>query len=218
MAERSLKNLVRFGFPGELHGVSRSRKDVAGVPCVENISQLPFGIDTAVISVPREGIEGAVQACVDRGIKAAVIYAAGFAEEGDEGKANQARIAQIAQSNGMALAGPNCAGVINYVDGIPLSFGPLEPERMKGRPAVALISQSGAMMANSMISLHARGLAVSYAISTGNEGNVTIVDYMDALARDPSLLAFTPSAFFQRAGVTVLVGMDMPASTPRTSP
>ena len=108
MAERSLENLVRFGFPGELYGVSRSRKNVGDVPCVQNISELPFGIDTAILSVPRQGIEAAVEACVERGIRAAVIYSAGFAEEGDEGKADQARIAAIAQSNGMAIAGPNC--------------------------------------------------------------------------------------------------------------
>jgi acyl-CoA synthetase (NDP forming) len=155
-----------------------------------NLLELPLGIDTAILSVPREGIEAAVEACVERGIRAAVIYSAGFAEEGEEGKADQARIAAKAQSNGMAIAGPNCLGLINYVDGIPLSFGPLKPEPMEGRPAVAIISQSGAMMANAMISLHARGLAVSYAISTGNEGSVTIVDYMDALARDPSTKVF----------------------------
>ena len=190
MAERTLTNLLRFGFQGALHGVSRSRKDVAGVPCVQSISELPLGIDTAVLSVPREGIEAAVEACVERGIKAAVIYSAGFAEEGEDGKADQDRIAATAESNGMAIAGPNCLGLINYVDGIPLSFGPLKPEPMEGRPAVAIISQSGAMMANAMISLHARGLAVSYAISTGNEGSVTLVDYMDALARDPSTKVF----------------------------
>lgn len=190
MAERSLMNLVRFGFLGELYGVSRSRSSVGDVPCVQSISELPVGIDTAILSVPREGIEAAVEACVERGIKAAVIYSAGFAEEGDEGKADQARIAAIARSNGMAIAGPNCLGLINYVDGIPLSFGPLKPEPMEGRPAIAIISQSGAMMANAMISLHARGLAVSYAVSTGNEGSVTIVDYMDALTRDPSTKVF----------------------------
>lgn len=185
MAERTLMNLVRFGFQGALYGVSKSRKEVAGVPCVETISDLPPGIDTAVLSVPREGVEAAVEACASRGIKAVVIYSAGFAEEGEKGKADQARIAEFARGKGITLAGPNCLGMINYVDGVPLSFGPLKPEPMEGRPAVAIISQSGAMMANAMISLHARGLAVSYAISTGNEASVSIVDYMDALARDP---------------------------------
>jgi acyl-CoA synthetase (NDP forming) len=190
MAERTLTNLVRFGFPGALYGVSRGRKEVAGVPCVETISDLPLGIDAAVLSVPREGIEAAVEACAERSIKAIVIYSAGFAEEGEKGKADQARIAEFARSNGITVAGPNCLGLINYVDGVPLSFGPLKPEPLEGRPAVAIVSQSGAMMANAMISLHARGLAVSYAISTGNEGSVSIEDYMDALARDPSTKVF----------------------------
>ena len=185
MAERTLMNLIRFGFQGTLYGVSRSRKEAAGVPCVETIADLPLGIDTAVLSVPREGIEAAVEACAERGIKAVVVYSAGFAEEGEKGKADQARIAEFARRKGMTVAGPNCLGTINYVDGVPLSFGPLQPEPMAGRPAVAIISQSGAMMANAMISLHSRGLAVSYAISTGNEGSVSIVDYMDALACDP---------------------------------
>lgn len=190
LAERSLTNLVRFGFQGTLYGVSRSLDNVGGVPCVPDISDLPMGIDTAILSVPRQGIEAAVHACAERGMKAAVIYSAGFAEEGDEGKADQARIAEFARSKGMTIAGPNCLGLINYVESIPLSFGPLHPEPMQGRPAVALISQSGAMMANAMISLHARGLAISYAISTGNEGDISIVDYMQALAQDPATKVF----------------------------
>jgi acyl-CoA synthetase (NDP forming) len=190
MAERTLMNLVRFGFPGALYGVSRSRKEVGGVACVATISDLPMGIDAAVLSVPRDGIEAAVEACAERGIKAVVIYSAGFAEESDQGKADQERIAEFAHKHGISIAGPNCLGLINYVDGVPLSFGPLKPEPLNGRPAVAIVSQSGAMMANAMIALHARGLAVSYAVSTGNEGSVSIVDYMDALARDPFTKVF----------------------------
>lgn len=187
MAERTLLNIVHFGFKGALYGVARGRADVAGVPCVSSISELPADIDTAVLSVPRDGLEAAVVDCIERGVKSLVIFSAGFAEESDQGRADQERISELCERNGVILAGPNCLGLINYVDGVPLCFGPLKPNPVEGRRAAAIISQSGAMMASTMLALHGRDLAVSYAVSTGNEAGLSIVDYVSALVPDPSV-------------------------------
>lgn len=187
MAERTLLNIVSFGFKGLLYGVARGRAEVAGVPCVSSIRDLPADIDTAVLSVPRVGLEAALLDCIERRVKSLVIFSAGFAEESDQGRADQERIAELCERNGVILAGPNCLGLINYVDGVPLCFGPLEPKPVAGRRAAAIISQSGAMMASTMLALHGRDLAVSYAVSTGNEAGLSIVDYVAALVSDPSV-------------------------------
>lgn len=187
MAERALINLVEFGFSGALYGVSRARAEVGGVPCFPSIDALPEGVDVAILSVPRDGIEEAVEACARRGVKAAIVFSAGFAEESEKGREDQERIAAFARQHGLLLAGPNCLGLINYADGVPLCFGPLRPEPVDGRRAAAIVSQSGAMMANAMIALHARELAVSHAISTGNEADLALVDYMEELLDDPAV-------------------------------
>src|SRR6266849_10841366 len=88
-----LENLERYGYGGEIHLVSRSRAHVKGRPCVASIDDLPEGIDTVLLTIPRAAIEPAVSACARRAVGAVIIFAAGFAEAGGEWKAAQERIA-----------------------------------------------------------------------------------------------------------------------------
>src|ERR1700756_1121227 len=117
-----LANLERFNYRGDIHLVSATRAEINGRPCLKSAWALPEGVDCAVLAIPRAGILDAVKGCVQREVGGVVIYAAGFAEAGAEGGALQAEITRIAREHGMALAGPNCLGHINYVDGIPLTF------------------------------------------------------------------------------------------------
>src|SRR4051812_9939372 len=117
-----LANLERFAFPGDVHLVSATRDEISGRPCVKSTSALPEGVDCATIAIPRAGVLDAVAGCAKRGVGGVVIYAAGFAEAGPEGEDLQVKIARIARDHGMAIAGPNCLGHINYVDSIPLTF------------------------------------------------------------------------------------------------
>jgi len=114
-----LDNLERYGYGGDIHLVSRSRGEVKGRPCVASIDDLPEGVDTALLTIPRAAIEEAVSACARRSVGAVIIFAAGFAEAGGEWKAAQERIAAVARDAGMAVCGPNCLGIMNYVDGDP---------------------------------------------------------------------------------------------------
>ncbi|MFL5108149.1 MAG: CoA-binding protein, partial [Xanthobacteraceae bacterium] len=84
-----LKNLQRFAYRGDIHLVSRSRSEIDGRPCFPAIADLPKGIDVAVLAVPNAGIAEAVAACVAREVGAAIVYAAGFAETGEAGRAAQ---------------------------------------------------------------------------------------------------------------------------------
>ena len=100
-----LDNLERYGYGGDIHLVSRSRREVKGRPCVASIDDLPEGIDTALLTIPRAAIEPAVAACARRAVGAVIIFAAGFAEAGGEWKAAQERIAAVAHDAGMAVCG-----------------------------------------------------------------------------------------------------------------
>src|SRR5258708_24685727 len=77
-----LDNLERYGYGGDIHLVSRSRREVKGRPCVASIDDLPEGIDTALLTIPRAAIEPAVAACARRAGGAVIIFAPGFAEAG----------------------------------------------------------------------------------------------------------------------------------------
>ena len=189
MGARSLDNLERFGFAGPIHLVSRSNSEVRGRACLSDISELPHGVDAAILTVPRQAVVEAVAACAARGVGACVIYAAGFAEAGEEGLAAQAEIARIARAADMAVLGPNTLGLSNYVDDIALAFGPNGPNPPAGRNALAVIAQSGAMMGTARMSMLQRNIAVSHAVATGNEAVTGVEDVMASLVGDASVTA-----------------------------
>jgi acyl-CoA synthetase (NDP forming) len=169
---RVRRNLKLMGFGGDVHLVSRTRDEVDGERCLKSIDELPMGVDAAVLVVPQAAVQESIQACARRGVGAAAVFASGFAEGGDAGLALQAKIAQIAREHGIALLGPNCMGLINFHDGVPLSFEEFDPEIPVGGPRVAIVGQSGAMTSNTRLALLARGLQVTHSVSTGNEAVV----------------------------------------------
>lgn len=180
-----LANLERQGYAGDIHLINPKRTEIAGRPCVASIDDLPHGVDAAVLAIPRAAVLDTVRALAANGVGAAVIFSAGFAEGGPEGRAEQDEIARIASESGMVIEGPNCLGLVNFVDGVPLTFIELPAERLGERPGIGIVSQSGAMAAVLEVTLMSRGLGISYSISTGNEAASGVEDYVDALVDDP---------------------------------
>ncbi len=185
LGETQVRNFVRFGFGGALHLVSRNRDEVEGHPCVRDVADLPHGIDAAVLCVPRAGVVPALEALAERGVGAAMVFASGFAEQDDAGRADQARIVEIATRSGMLVNGPNCLGLTNYVDGVPYAFGLTEPVHLDpSRPAVAVVTQSGATMVNVARGLQSRGLPIAFQASTGNEAVLGIEEHLAFVLED----------------------------------
>jgi acetate---CoA ligase (ADP-forming) len=184
-----LVNLERCGYRGDIHLVSRRAKEINGRPCVAAIDELPDGIDAAVLVVPQQAVVDAVAACGRRGIGGAVVFASGFAEVGDDGRAEQERLIATARAGGMRMLGPNCIGFTNFADGVALTFETIAPEAISGRPAVGVVTQSGALAGALRIALSAKGLGVSHAISTGNEADLTAEDFVAFLLADPQTRA-----------------------------
>jgi len=179
-----LDNLERYGYGGDIHLVSRSRSEVKGRPCVASIDDLPEGVDTALLTIPRAAIEEAVSACARRAVGTVIIFAAGFAEAGGEWKAAQERIAAVARAAGMAVCGPNCLGIMNYVDGIPLTFSPQQPTRPPTAPSLSIVAQSGGLSSILRTALIAKDVPVAFAVSTGNEAVLGLEDYLAFLLDD----------------------------------
>jgi acyl-CoA synthetase (NDP forming) len=179
-----LANLRRFDFRGDIHLVNAGRSEIDGRACLSSTLALPAGVDCAALAIPGAGVLDAVAGCARQGVGGVIIYAAGFAEAGSEGGALQAELARIARDHGMAIAGPNCLGHINYVDGIPLTFSACVPVPPAGRRAIGIVSQSGAMATVLRAALHARAIAISYSISTGNEALNGAENFLEHLIED----------------------------------
>jgi acyl-CoA synthetase (NDP forming) len=175
-------------FLGPVHLVGRSTADIGGREVLASIDQLPQGIHLAVLTLPAAAVRDAIEGCVRRGVKAAVIFASGFAEVNSDGTDEQARIGEIARAGGLAVLGPNCLGYMNFVDGFAAVFFSAQPTpRLPDdtRGAVAIVAQSGGLGSHLQGGLNARGIPVSCWISTGNEAGLGLTDFIRYLLEDP---------------------------------
>ncbi len=179
-----LTNLENAGFAGDLHLINPKRAEIRGRPCLPSIDALPHGVDCAVLAIPRASVLESVTACARRGVGGVIIFSAGFAESGAEGRAEQEKLAAIAHDHGILIEGPNCLGMVNFVDGVPLTFVLTPPARQTGTNGIAVASQSGAMAAVVGVGLRSRELGISFSISTGNEVASNIEDYVDYLVEE----------------------------------
>ncbi|MDE2453743.1 MAG: CoA-binding protein, partial [Burkholderiales bacterium] len=179
-----LANLERFGYRGQVHLVSRSSTEIGGRACFASVEQLPADIDVAVLAIPEAGVLDAVRALAARGCHAAVLFASGYAETGDAGRARQQQLVEAAGA--MALVGPNCMGYTNFACGLALTFEPLQaPPADAAGPRIAVIAQSGFMAATMREAFVGRGLAPSHVFSTGNEASVGVEDVLAHSLADP---------------------------------
>ena len=180
-----LDNLERYGYAGDIHLIHPKEAEVRGRKCVPSPMDLPAGVDCVVLGIPVPGILDAVKACAARGVGGVVIFSAGFAELGPEGRALQEEIAAIAKAAGMAMEGPNCLGFVNYVKGVPGTFGnvPLKPLVTSG---VAVVSQSGAMASVLRVAMHSHQIDVTISVSTGNEAANGIEDFLEYMLEHPA--------------------------------
>ena len=181
-----LQNFLAFGFAGDLHLVNPSHEEIAGHPCVATIDELPEGIDLLLLIVPAAHVPEAIEACVRRKVGSVILYSAGFAETGEEGRAIQDRIAAIARDAGIAMLGPNCMGYANFLRNVPATFEQL-PHTPATGPGAAVVTQSGAMMGNLRIALLSRRVPVSYAVSAGNEAVTSVEEVIAHLVEDPQV-------------------------------
>lgn len=180
-----LANLERCRFEGPIHLVSRSRAEFNGRACVPSIDDLPHGVDVAVLVVPQSVVTDATAALGRRGVGAAIVFASGYAEVGEAGRAEQEKLTAAAHAANVAVLGPNCIGMCSFEVGAALTFEfNVERPAEIAKPKIGMAAQSGAMAAILRMAFLAKGLGVTFYISTGNEADLTIEDFLDALVDD----------------------------------
>lgn len=180
-----IDNLDRLKFTGNVHLINPKRESIGGRPCLKSVAELPLDVDAAVLAIPKSGVLETLRALIGRKIGAAVIFSAGFAEGGEAGLEEQREIARLAREHRVMVEGPNCLGLVNYIDGVALTFVETPSIALNGRKGVGIISQSGAMACVLGVTLASRDIALSYSISTGNEAASGVEDYLQYLLEDP---------------------------------
>ena len=176
-----LANLLEGGFPGRIFPVNPREEEILGLKVYRNTEHIPEIPDLAIIVVPPRSVVPVLKECASKGVKAAVIITAGFAEIGDEGERLQRAMVQIARSNGMILVGPNCNGIMNPSAKLYAQMASIFPHP----GPVAIVAQSGNVAFSIARRAMVRGFGCSKYISTGNEADLHCEDYLEYLASDP---------------------------------
>ena len=172
-----------------LYPVNPKSTEIAGITCYPDIESIQKPVDLVLLAISAKDTVAYLERCHRCGVKAAVVFAAGFAETNEpEGIALQDELTAFAKRTGMRISGPNCMGNANFTDGIFTTFG---TSFRPGDPAgnVALLTQSGNMCASMYRMARREGVAFSHVINTGNEADVEFSDYLNFLADDPDTTA-----------------------------
>ncbi|MBM6442073.1 MULTISPECIES: acetate--CoA ligase family protein [Pseudomonas] len=180
---RALKRCAEGGYPGQMWLVNPQHESLEGVPCVRSVADLPCGPDAVFIATNRDLTLTCVAELAAIGTGGAICYASGFAETGAEGQALQQQL--LAAAGDMALLGPNCYGLLDYLHSCalwPVAHGGKAVEK-----GVAVLTQSGNFAYN--LSMSDRSLPVAYMASVGNQAQLGVAELMDVLLDEPRVTA-----------------------------
>lgn len=191
---RLLAWVRKSGLGGNIFPVNPSYADIGGLRCHASIAAVDRQVDVALIAIPAEQVVDELERCAAAGVRFAVIITSGFAEGGDGSAEIQARIGQIARRTGMRIVGPNAEGFYNAIAGVIASFSPTLEHALDPAPAlsgrrIGVVAQSGGV--GFALFSHGRrlGFAFSHIITSGNEADLTLADYLDYLVDDPETSA-----------------------------
>ncbi|CAN0501616.1 unnamed protein product, partial [Phaeothamnion confervicola] len=141
LGNNAVANLQRFGYAGSIYPVHPSAPEVAGLRAYANLASLPGAPDCAVVALSSDKVIATLEEAAGRGVRAAVVFASGFAETDDAGRALQEDLEALCRRTGLVICGPNCLGLVN-VTGRTSLYGSSVPEGLRAG-GLAVVSHSG---------------------------------------------------------------------------
>ena len=183
---RPIRNLVLGGYEGRILPINPKYERVQGLPAFASIGDVGEAADLAIISLPALSVPDAVRACADSGVKAAIVFSAGFSEASAEGARAQDEIRSVARAAGMRLLGPNCMGTLSTPNGVLATFTSGIVEQAPKVGCISLASQSGAFGSHCLALMRERGLSLNLWATTGNQCDVEVADFLAYMAADPA--------------------------------
>ena len=183
------RNLKGAKFAGGVYLINPNYTELYGDTCYPNLAALPEVPEELLVLIPTRAVLPTLEEAAKLGTKAATIYTAGFGEGDDEnGKERAQAMKDLCERTGMVICGPNCMGSYSVSEGL-WTFPTATPLLKKG--PVGLIFQSGGSLGNWIKGATERGIGFSYAISSGNEVSLDLVDYLSFLVDDPATKVIT---------------------------
>jgi acyl-CoA synthetase (NDP forming) len=179
---RPVLYLQKHGYRGAIYPVNPRANAIAGLTCYPDVASLPATPDVGLVLLGPERAHQAVRELSARGAKAAIVFASGYTEVGGEGVQRQRALKEAA--GGMRLLGPNTIGLVNLTESITLSAsGALEMDHLPSGK-IAVVSQSGGILGSLLSRAAGRGIGFSKLVSTSNEVDLDLADFVDYLVDD----------------------------------
>lgn len=181
---RAQRVLRKNGYAGRILPINPKAAEIMGDVAYPDIRAAPGPIDHAFVMVPAAAVPDAIAGCVEKGVKVATLYSAGFAELGAEGRARQEEIVAIARAGGLRLIGPNCLGLVNVTDGVPITNNAAVEAEALAPGWLSVVSQSGSMMGALLSRAMARRFTFAKLVSVGNESDIGAGEMAELLVED----------------------------------
>ncbi|WP_175838267.1 acetate--CoA ligase family protein [Burkholderia anthina] len=181
-AGRPIAYLQKHGFQGAIYPVNPRYQSIAGLPCYADIDSLPAAPDVGIVLLGAERAHIAVDALAKRGTAAAIVLASGYTETGEAGARRQAQLKEAAGT--MRVLGPNTIGIVNLTDRVTLSASGALDTNDFTVGGVSVVSQSGGILGALLSRAADRGVGLSKLVSTSNEVDLDVSDFIDFFADD----------------------------------
>jgi acyl-CoA synthetase (NDP forming) len=184
-----LEQIPQAGYRGPIFPVNPSYQEIGDVPCFRSLRDTPEPPEHVLMHVSTERTLAALEEAAAAGAKSATVYATGWAEADEAGKARQEALRELIERTGLRLCGPNCLGFMSVREGL-IAY-PLRVLEWLKPGAIGTVFQSGALLYPFVRAAGERGAGFSYLVSCGNEVGMDVADYMKFLIDDPHTRAIT---------------------------
>ena len=179
------KNFIESEFAGKTYPINPKAENILGSKAYPTLMDVPSDVDLAIIAVPAPIVPSAIDECLSKKVKAAVIISGGFREIGEKGEKLELEIKKKIEGSNLRIIGPNCIGVYDPANHVDTLFLPRYRLRRPKLGEIAFISQSGAFGSAVLDWAASQDIGISKFISIGNKIDVDEVDLLNYLADDP---------------------------------
>jgi acyl-CoA synthetase (NDP forming) len=186
-----LQMLRISGFSGTIIPVNPRGGTMFGLPVRRSLAELNEPADAVVIAIRPDLILDAVREAAATRHRHIIILPGGFAEAGEEGRARDQELKALIAQHGLAVVGPNCAGIIHLTRNhrFAATFLRDMPPGPNRNGAIAFITQSGALGEELIAASHRLAIPLGTIVSVGNATQLGVADYLDHLGDDPETAA-----------------------------
>jgi acetyltransferase len=182
IGNRVIKNLIDFGFRGDIYPINPKADEIRGIKAYKSIMDCPDNIDVVHMVIPAKFVPQAMEDCGKKGVKNVIINSGGFSEIGPEGEALEKDFLAKAEQYGIRVLGPNCQGVINTDPEIRsycnFTFTMPDPGY------ISIVALSGGVAEVIHQAFAQMGVGTRIYASNGNACDVTIPDIIRYLGDD----------------------------------